>query len=35
MDGAYTRDLDLEDILTARYAFAIEKFPERRVTWWT
>jgi len=29
-NGAYTEDLDLEDTLTARCAFAIEKFPERR-----
>jgi hypothetical protein len=33
---AYNEGLDLEDTLTARCAFAIEKFPERRVacrTW--
>src|ERR1700739_1037057 len=28
--AAYTEYLDLEDTLTARYAFAIERFPERR-----
>jgi len=26
-NGAYTEDLDLEDTLTARCAFAIEKIP--------
>src|ERR1022692_2733796 len=31
-NAAYTKDLDLEDTLTARCAFAIEKFSERRVT---